>query len=461
MKFFELIPSGTNFDFVQQRWRYISLSIVALAIAMASLVYNKIATGAVLNYGIDFAGGSQIQVQLDKDKDPGIDALRDALVELGYESSSAVVVPDKDHEVLLRVKDILSIQPETALACQEAVKTVPAAKAGEAKLVHFSHPEGGSKFFLKYDNEPQYRAVENVLHEAGCQGNADPGFGSKPGEYVVDFSLLGIGAKLQDEFDERFGVGTVVRIVRSETVGAKVGGQLKEDGAKAMLYAIGFIFLYVMVRFDLRFAPGGIVALIHDALLVVGAFSITGKEFNLTTIAAILSIIGYSINDTIVVFDRIRERVILYRDDSIEKTTNAALNDTLSRTILTSGTTLLVVVAIYVMGSGTIQDFAFALTVGIVVGTYSSLFIATPVFLWVNHRFYGGEGHLRWAAEKAEREGTGTLLGGAAVGEEGPPSLESADGAGGDGDLELDGPGNDPGEKKTSRRRRRPRPDST
>ena len=152
--------------------------------------------------------------------------------------------------------------------------------------------------------------------------------------------------------------------------------------------------------------------------LVIGAFAITGKEFNLQTIAALLTIIGYSINDTIVVFDRIRERVALHRDDPIEQTTTTALNETLSRTILTSGTTLLVVLATYVMGSGPIKDFAFALIVGVLVGTYSSLYIATPVFLWVNKKFYAGEGHLKWLDGK-ESEGTGSLLGGGGAASEG------------------------------------------
>ena len=241
--------------------------------------------------------------------------------------------------------------------------------------------------------------------------------------------------------------------VRSETVGATVGEQLKEDGAKSMLYAIGFIFLFVMIRFDLRFAPGGIVALTHDAILVIGAFALTGKEFNLQTIAALLTIIGYSINDTIVVFDRVRERVALHRDEPIEKVTNDALNDTLSRTILTSGTTLLVVVATYVMGAGPIKDFAFALIIGVLVGTFSSLYIATPVFLYVNKRFYGGRGHLQWADEG---EGTGTLLSGK------QKAVPEGEGGGESGGASDDAPAGEGGApvKKTRRRRRRPRPSS-
>jgi preprotein translocase subunit SecF len=294
---------------------------------------------------------------------------------------------------MIRVKDVVSIDEATAKACEAAVATL-----GSSKLLGFHHPEGGSKIFLEFDGQVDYGAVEKALTGAGCHGKSDRGFG-RADQVLVEHALLGIGARLQEQLDEEFGAGTVSGILHSETVGPKVGNQLKVDGVISMIYAIGFIFLYVLLRFDLRFAPGGIVALVHDAFLVVGAFAVTWKEFNLTTIAAILTVIGYSINDTIVIFDRVRERVALYREEDIEATTNTALNDTLSRTILTSGTTLLVVLSTWVFGSGTIRDFAFALLVGIGVGTYSSLFIATPVFLWVNRRFYAGKGHLAWLAE--------------------------------------------------------------
>jgi preprotein translocase subunit SecF len=451
-KFFTLIPAGTKIEFIKNRWRYISISIIAILLSFGALAYNAMQTGSPLNFGIDFAGGSQVRLALDADKDPGIDAIRQKLEDLGYEGSSAVVVPEEQHEVLVRVKTTLSIPPEAEEACKEVVQTVPASdavEATEAHLITFNHPEGGSKFFLKYDAEPNYHEVEKRINEAGCEGNADKGFGGQEGEYPVAFALVGVGSKIREQFDEAWGEGTVREIVRSETVGAKAGGQLQKDGAISMLVAISFIFLFVMIRFDLRFAPGGIIALTHDAILVIGAFAITGKEFNLQTIAALLTIIGYSINDTIVVFDRVRERVALHRDDPIEQTTTTALNETLSRTILTSGTTLLVVVATWVMGSGPIKDFAFALIVGVLVGTYSSLYIATPVFLWVNKKFYGGEGHLKWL-DSTEREGTGGLLDGKAKAGDEVDGEVVSEAAGDEGEGVEDVV-----KKKTTRRRRR------
>jgi preprotein translocase subunit SecF len=452
-KFFELIPSGTRISFVENRWRYITISIVLVLLSLGTLVYNQVSSGSILNFGIDFAGGSQVRLRFDAEKDPGVDAVRAALEEGGYQGASAVTVPDADHEVLVRVKETLSIDDAQIEACKAAAQTVLRADGnGTTEQLSFTHPTGGSKLFFGYDAEPNYKDLENKVNDAGCQGTGDKGFGGKEGESPAEFALIGVGAKIRTEFDAKFGEGAVAEIVRSETVGAKVGGQLKEDGAKSMLYAIGFIFLFVMIRFDLRFAPGGIVALTHDAILVIGAFAITGKEFNLQTIAAILTIIGYSINDTIVVFDRVRERVALHRDEPIDKVTNDALNDTLSRTILTSGTTLLVVLATYLMGAGPIKDFAFALIIGVLVGTFSSLYIATPVFLWVNKRFYGGRGHLQWVDDK---EGTGTLLAGGDDASEGASA-----GPEGEGAAEGAAPTTTDGRKKTRRRRRRPRPSS-
>lgn len=446
-KFFEIIPSGTHFDFVGKRKRYLLISLILVIACFAMLGVNAANRGSALNFGIDFSGGSQVRLALTKEIE--LNDVRSAMKELGYEGSSAVAVPDAENEVMIRVKDVITISPEQEAGCEEAV--AKASTAPFAKDNGFVHPKESSKIFMKFASQPDYAAVEKAMNDAGCAGQADPGVG-KEGEFPVDFSLIGIGKKITTDLDGKFGEGTVDHIVSSETVGAKVGNQLKVDGVAAMLYAIIGIFIFVMLRFDLRFAPGGIVALTHDAIIVVGAFALTWREFNLQTIAALLTIVGYSINDTIVVFDRVRERVALDRDAPIEETTNKALNETLSRTVLTSTTTLFVVLSIWILGSGPIKDFAFALFVGIVVGTYSSLFVAAPIFLWVNDRFYQGRGHLVMADK--EQEGTGTLLGAAAkAGTSAPPP-----GAGPSSDD--DGPGDDGPKPGTSRRRRRRRPQS-
>ena len=450
-KFFEIIPAGTRFPFVARSKQYLLMSALLVLMSLGALGYNLATRGSVLNFGIDFQGGSQVRVEFSEV--PDLDEVREALAsyakdadEPRYDGSSAVAVPDAEREVLIRVKETVSIADEVVEACEAAVADV-----GGVTLLDggFAHPDGSSKIFLNYGAKPDYAEVERLLNAAGCEGQADPGVG-KEGEFPVDFTLVAIGARMMSDLDAKLGEGSVVRIVSSETVGPKVGARLKVDGALAMVYALGFIFLFVMVRFDLRFAPGGIVALTHDTIIVTGVFALLWKEFNLQTIAALLTIIGYSINDTIVVFDRIRERVALDRDAPIAETTNRALNETLSRTVLTSGTTLLVVLSTWVLGSGPIKDFAFALFMGVIVGTYSSLFVASPVFLWVNDRFYKGKGHLMFADE--EKAGTGTIFANAGQGGDGAPAAPAAE-AGPEGDDPQ--PTTPSGEKKSRRRRRR------
>ncbi len=147
------------------------------------------------------------------------------------------------------------------------------------------------------------------------------------------------------------------------------------------------ILIYITFRFDFRYGPGTIVALLHDAVITVGAFAVTYKEFSLTTLAALLTIIGFSMNDTIVVFDRIRENSAKYRDRKFDKVVNHAINETLSRTILTSATVFFVTLAMNIFGTGVIRDFAFAMNVGVIVGTYSSIFIASPILIWLNEKY--------------------------------------------------------------------------
>ncbi len=168
---------------------------------------------------------------------------------------------------------------------------------------------------------------------------------------------------------------------RVEFVGPQVGDELTEDGGLALLYSMFGILLYVAWRFEYKFALGSVAALVHDVLITLGFFSIFQLEFDLTVLAAILAVIGYSLNDTIVVYDRIRENFRLLRAGDAEEVMNASLNQTLSRTIMTSLTTLLVLIALAFLGGEIIHNFAIALTVGVVIGTYSSIFVASPLVL--------------------------------------------------------------------------------
>jgi preprotein translocase subunit SecF len=176
-------------------------------------------------------------------------------------------------------------------------------------------------------------------------------------------------------------VGQEVQLRRQEFVGPQVGEELTEDGGLAMIYALLGILIYVALRFQLRFSAGAIAALVHDVIITMGFFSLTQMSFDLTVLAAILAVIGYSLNDTIVVFDRIRENFRLMRKEVPEEVLNISLNQTLSRTIITSLTTLMVLFALFFVGGEIIHSFSAALIVGVVIGTYSSLYIASPVIL--------------------------------------------------------------------------------
>ncbi|WP_297808949.1 protein translocase subunit SecF [uncultured Methylophaga sp.] len=174
---------------------------------------------------------------------------------------------------------------------------------------------------------------------------------------------------------------TEIDVRRVEFVGPQVGDELTEQGGLAMLYALIGILIYVSLRFEYRFAIGSVVALIHDVVITLGFFSLTRIEFDLTVLAAILAIIGYSLNDTIVVFDRIRETFLKVRKGTSQEIVNRALNDTLSRTLMTSLTTLLVVLALFMFGGEVIHAFSIALLFGIIIGTYSSIYIASNTIL--------------------------------------------------------------------------------
>ena len=160
-----------------------------------------------------------------------------------------------------------------------------------------------------------------------------------------------------------------------------MGDELKRRGLKAMIFALLGIIIYISLRFEFAFAMGAIAALIHDVLITIGIFCLLGNQLSMPIIAALLTIVGYSVNDTIVVFDRIREDIRLNKGNSYDNVSNMAINKTLSRTVLTSFTTLLTVIMLLVFGGGAVKDFAMALLIGILVGTYSSIFVATPVML--------------------------------------------------------------------------------
>ncbi|WP_320170037.1 protein translocase subunit SecF [Maridesulfovibrio sp.] len=291
---------------------------------------------------------------------------------------------------------------------------------------------GGIVVQVKFDKQIDVKEVKSALKGSNLPGLVVQSFGHADDREMLlrtsssDISSSEVRKSISDDFTANL-KGTGFEIQRLEMVGPKVGADLRTKALEALYYAVLLIAIYISGRFEhrwfaaaimaaalfggisalqllglstgvlifgalfitlglcwylkLNYALGAIVALIHDVLITVGVFSMLGKEFDLTIIAALLTIIGYSLNDTIIVFDRIRENLNAKISDSLAETINISVNQTLSRTILTSGTTLLVVAALFALGGGVIHDFALALLVGVGVGTYSSIFVASPILL--------------------------------------------------------------------------------
>ena len=296
MKGLRLVPEETNFNFIGLR--YIAYVISALLIVGSISVTFK--NG--LNFGIDFTGGTVIEIRTPEATDLG------------------------DLRTLLNELDL------GAISIQEF-------GAPNDLLIRLPQQEG--------DAEVQQMAIEDVRQ-------------------TLDDAYAEVG-----EVDYR----------RVEFVGPQVGEELKRQGMLAVLFSMIGILAYVWFRFEWQFGVASIVALLHDAIATIGLFALTQMEFNLSTVAAILMIAGYSINDTVIVFDRIRENLRKFKKMPLPELFNNSVNQMLGRTLMTSGTTLLALLALYVFGGEVIQGFIYALIFGIIIGTYSSVFVAAPVLL--------------------------------------------------------------------------------
>jgi preprotein translocase subunit SecF len=245
---------------------------------------------------------------------------------------------------------------------------------------------GGTLVQVQFSEPTRVETIKGNLASIGLDRSLVQRFGEKKeNEYLIRVEksvsdMEGLSGQIAEALQKAYGKGGV-EIRRAEMVGPKVGKDLRRKGILAIIYALIGILIYITWRFEFIFAVGAIIALAHDVMITVGVFSIANKEFTLPIVAAILTIIGYSLNDTIVVYDRIRENRRKMRREAFAKVINASINETLGRTLLTSLTTLIVVVILFIFGGGVIHDFAFALMIGILAGTYSSIFVASPIIL--------------------------------------------------------------------------------
>jgi preprotein translocase subunit SecF len=389
----EFFKPGRVFDFMKVRVYWITFSFAAVIASTILCFYPG------PNYGTDFRGGTEVEIAF---KQP-IDAarVRGAVQAAGFQTPDVVQIVDANNpwHFLVRVQDVSAITDQEKDQVRSALCLVddPRAQLGDpakcpenARATEVKFSAGGDKVSTRYDVEPDLTKVRDQVQSVpgvSLRQSATNPQVLNPRDHRVEIQLLSKGDQLMDRLRAQLGAGVVPdRALRVEWVGPKAGKQLRDSARNAVAIAIVFIMLYLAFRFDLRFAPGVIVACIHDAMVVIGVFVLLRKEVTLSTIAAVLTVVGYSMNDTVVVYDRIRENLGKHRGKSFAQIINLSVSETLSRTILTSGATMLSFLAFFVYGTGVIKDFMLALLVGIVAGTYSSIYVAAPLTEWIDTR---------------------------------------------------------------------------
>lgn len=400
--FRELVNPSSNFEFVGRTRVWIVISALLVAVSIAWLFVNKSWRGDYLNWSIDFKGGTEIIFSFsDKASGENIEvqdkAVRAALEEggvAGFEVSNFSWSDDQGKTVkgmLIRSPSFGAVEGEraedilTALREKFADREIQTARWSGDRIHILSR-----KPFTEAEGREFLASVGLEMKPWSEELAADfatPDEGT--GEYRTQFPVFGLERQYAKILEDELGAN--VKLVQSYAVGARAGAELRNDGIKSLFYAMALIMLYLAFRFDIRYAPGAVVALLHDALLVVGVFAITWTEVSLTSVAALLTVIGYSVNDTVVIFDRIRENVGRLKDKKLARVINISLNETLSRTLLTSLTLFVVTIMMNVFTTGLVRNFAFALNIGVVVGVYSSVFVAAPVLLYLDNKYYTGK----------------------------------------------------------------------
>jgi preprotein translocase subunit SecF len=402
-KFRYLLPPGNNFAFVSKFKAWVIGSVILMAIAIGSLFVNKAVRGQYMNWTIDFKGGTEIyyafkakggtdHVKLDPGK------VRDALAssgEEGFDVSEISWTDTNDGKVvdgmIVRTPRFSALKPEVA----EQAKTEFEKKFADREIGRANW--SGDRLFVRSrklvtipEAAPVFDAVGLELKpwapdEAERYSAPDEG----TGEYNVQYAVWGIDRQIEQALESKL-EGTDVIVAQSYGVGAKAGDKLRDDATKSIIYALFLIMLYLAFRFDIRYAPGAAFATIHDAVMVIGVFSVTWTDVSLVSVAGLLTVIGFSVNDTVIVFDRIRENQAKLKDKKIERIVDISINEMLVRSVLTSVTVFATTLIMNIFGTGVVKEFAFAMNVGVVVGAYSSIFLAAPVFMWISKRFYSG-----------------------------------------------------------------------
>ena len=392
--------TNTKIDFMKYRKVFVWVSLLLLTVAVAELFLFR-----GLNLGIDFSGGTQLQLRF-KDQ-PDTEQIARVLEDAGIRG--AVVQrfgTAEEKEVLIRTPVVANSEEGNSAQLQEAINA--ALNTGDAEQ-DLNRRGAGS--------------VANMLNQFDPDGRLAAGDDdSEQLAYYTDVArkVMGVrkNVKLIEDFGQLEGIdgisSAVVSTLRDnatlgnistqsvENVGPQIGGELSRKGILAVVMSLIGMLLYIWFRFELRFGIGALVAVFHDFLIVLGLYAIAGFEFNLPTIAAFLTLVGYSVNDTVVIFDRVRENMRRFRRKRLVDIMNMSLNQTLARTILTSGTTLLAVGSLFFLGGEALRGFSFVLLIGVVIGTYSSIFVASPfALLW--EKYFGRDARERRQARTNSR----------------------------------------------------------
>jgi preprotein translocase subunit SecF len=357
----------TNIDFAGKR--HIAAAISIITVLAAWVAFAVVGP----NWGIDFTGGTEIHLQFEDSVE--ISEMRGTLRELGLSDDAVQKVGGElANEFAIRIQDASFGAEEMRTNVETQLRNAFGAEwiNGEPDF----DAEVGARMVVNYNgDELAPQVVAQVLQDIS-------GVAVQSGkeERQVVIKLPGLAQQVQKQIGEAL-TGHTFEVLSIDAVGPKVGGELRRQGFISVVATLGLVLLYVAFRFDIAFAPGAIVALIHDVSIVVGIFIAMQLEFNLPMIGALLTIVGYSLNDTIVIYDRIRENRDRYRRKDLIELVNVSINETLARTVATSVTTMLAVSMFLIIGGPVIRNFMLAMFLGIIFGTYSTIYVASPMIL--------------------------------------------------------------------------------
>jgi preprotein translocase subunit SecF len=401
----QIFPVGRVYDFMGRRHFFAFLSVVITLGAAILTVFP----GPSL--GTDFKGGTEIEVEFKKALDPH--EIRTAVEASGFSAPDVIRVSEAaaKNRYLVRVQEVSTISTEKQAALAKALcigENLPPSDCPPEKVgTELKVSPGGDKIAVRYREAPDLGWIRDRVHTvpgvALREGDNNPTL-QNARDNKVEIQIKSKGDQLLDGLRSKLGPEVAPdKALRVEWIGPKAGAQLRDSALQSVAIAIVFIMIYIALRFDLRFAPGAVVSLIHDALGVLGVFVLLKREVNLTTVAAILTIVGYSVNDTVIVYDRVRENFGLMRGASFESIINKSISEMLGRTILTSSTVVMSLLAFFIWGTGPLKDFALALILGVLFGTYSSVYIALPLTWWLDVTFFNKGGAGGAGAQKQRR----------------------------------------------------------